>query len=83
MPRNQKKGGRSDQRWIQKSSSSKTDGSPDATYVNSAFTEAITNGINKLAIAENSARSSVPMPQFGSITLNDVAPLHVLNLHLM
>lgn len=76
MPRNQKKGGRSDQRWIQKSSSSKTDGPSDATEVKSASTEAITNGINKLSIAENSARSSIPVPQFGSVTLNDVAPLH-------
>ncbi|CAI9289453.1 unnamed protein product [Lactuca saligna] len=74
MPRNQKRGGHPDQRWIQKPSSSKTDETFDAAEVKSAAsTEAITNGVNRLAIAENSARSSVPVPQFGSITVNDVA----------
>ncbi|KAL4592202.1 hypothetical protein LXL04_005189 [Taraxacum kok-saghyz] len=77
MPRHQKRGGRTDQRWIQKPNSGKTDGPSDATEVNStASTEAITNGAGKLAIAENSARSSVPVAQFGSISVENVAPLH-------
>lgn len=70
----QKRGGRPDQRWIQKPSSSKIDETFDAAEVKSAASiEVITNGVNRLAIAENSARSSVPVPQFGGITVNDVA----------
>ncbi|KAL7605855.1 hypothetical protein Lser_V15G18828 [Lactuca serriola] len=74
MPRNQKRGGRPDQRWIQKPSSSKIDETFDVAEVKSAASiEVITNGVNRLAIAENSAQSSVPVPQFGGITVNDVA----------
>lgn len=70
----QKRGGRPDQRWIQKPSSSKIDETFDVAEVKSAASiEVITNGVNRLAIAENSARSSVPVPQFGGITVNDVA----------
>ncbi|KAL7606317.1 hypothetical protein Lser_V15G17397 [Lactuca serriola] len=58
----------------QKPSSSKIDETFDAAEVKSvASIEVITNGVNRLAIAENSARSSVPVPQFGGITVNDVA----------
>ncbi|CAI9284445.1 unnamed protein product [Lactuca saligna] len=66
MPRNQ--------RWIQKPSSSKINETFDAAEVNSAASiEVITIGVNRFVIAENSARSSVLMPQFGGITVNDVA----------
>nr|XP_043613270.1 tRNA ligase 1 [Erigeron canadensis] len=68
MPhRKQKKSDRSDQKSIQKPSSSKTDG---------LSAEAITNRISKLNIVENSAQSRVPVPQFGSINLDEIAPLH-------
>ncbi|KAL7590436.1 hypothetical protein Lser_V15G39201 [Lactuca serriola] len=55
-------------------SSSKIDETFDAAEVKSAASiEVITNGVNRLAIAENSARSSVHVPRFGGITMNDVA----------
>ncbi|KAL7583144.1 hypothetical protein Lser_V15G42754 [Lactuca serriola] len=74
MSRNRKRGGQPDQRWIQKPSSSKIDETFYAAEVKSAASiEVITNGVNRLAIAENSARSFVPVPQFGGITVNDVA----------
>ncbi|CAI9271811.1 unnamed protein product [Lactuca saligna] len=69
-----KRGGRPDQRWIQKPSSRKIDETFDAAEVKSAASiEVITIGVNRLVIAENSARSSVLVPQFGGITVNDVA----------
>ncbi|CAI9290903.1 unnamed protein product [Lactuca saligna] len=71
---NKGKEGRPDQRWIQKPSSSKIDETFDAAEVKSAASiEVITIGVNRLVIAENSARSSVLVPQFGGITVNDVA----------
>ncbi|KAJ9546068.1 hypothetical protein OSB04_025775 [Centaurea solstitialis] len=41
-----------------------------------ASAESITNGINRLGIAGNSAQSPVPMPQFGSIGVDDITPVH-------
>lgn len=72
MPRNQKRGGRKEQKWIQKPSSS---GPSDATE-SAASVEAMTNGISKLAIVENNSQSRVPVPQFESITEDEISSLH-------
>ncbi|XP_024970933.1 tRNA ligase 1 isoform X2 [Cynara cardunculus var. scolymus] len=77
MPHNQKRGGRTEQRWIQKPGSDKMDGPSDVPEVKSAASaESITNGINRLGIAENNAQPPVPVPQFGSISVDEIAPLH-------
>ena len=52
---------------MEKPSSSKTDG---------PSTEAITVGISGLIIGANNAQSTVPVPQFGSISMDEISHLH-------